>query len=106
MEAKIMWEYVVPAFVFSLSLISYGFYMYVRETAVVKGKVFEADKYPAVDVEIRIGRTITYTDALGQFQFLDVPFGKHVMSVRRGAIVKERPIQIRKSSTVLYETLG
>lgn len=98
-------EYLVPAFLLSILLVLYGVYTYAKETAIVKGRIFESDKTPAANVEIRIGRTITYTDGLGQFQFVDVPFGQHILSVRRGVVIKERPIRVRKASTVLYETL-
>ena len=81
-------------------------HFFVRERAIVAGKIFDKDRQPLDGAQVRIGAAITYTDSSGQFQIPDVPFGRHLMSLRRGPIVKERPIEIRKHSLVIYETVG
>ena len=96
-------EVLVPVAIVALLA---GLYIFAKDTAVVAGKVFDGKKEPAAGTQVRIGRAVTYTDASGRFQFTDIPFGMHVISIRHGEVVKERPIRIKTQSMVLYETLA
>lgn len=96
-------QIVLPVVVLTL-LITVHFF--VKERAIVAGKIFDKNKQPVAGTQVRIGRIITYTDSSGQFQIADVPFGSHLISMRRGAVVKERPIEIRSHSLVFYDTVG
>lgn len=95
-------EFAVPAVLLTLLI---TVHVFVKERAIVAGKVFDDKKNPATNAQVRIGRAVTYTDSSGQFQFCEVPFGDHVLSIRRGVVEKQRPIQIRRHSLVVYETI-
>ena len=96
-------EYVILA----VALSALGtMYALSKDTAVVAGKVFDGHKRPASGTQISIGNTITYTDGSGRFQFSEVPFGHHVLSIRQGDVVKARSLHIRTRSVALYETIG
>lgn len=96
-------EYVIP--IVALAVLA-TIYVCSKETAVVAGKVFDGHKQPAGGTQVRIGNVITYADAAGRFQFADVPFGHHVLSIRHGDVVKERSLHIRTRSLALYETIA
>ena len=96
-------EYAIP--IVALAVLG-TMYACAKETAVVAGKVFDGHKQPAAGTEIRIGNEITYADATGRFQFADVPFGRHVLSIRHGEVVKERSLHIRTRSLAIYETIA
>ncbi len=77
-----------------------GLLIEAQSAGVVRGRVVDRKGASAVRVKVSVARKWGFTDATGRFVLVDVPFGRHQVTLERGGkSVSVREVDVKRTLT-------
>ncbi|MEJ2010075.1 MAG: hypothetical protein P8Z30_18290 [Acidobacteriota bacterium] len=87
--------WIIPFIVLLLAPVFQSQARQTQQSASVQGVVMLGAKTPAMGYVVQIGDNWSYTDIKGHYRIDKVPFGKHMLQVKkRGKVVKQEQIDV------------
>jgi hypothetical protein len=85
---------------FVVAWLALGQLLEAQKTGVVRGRVVDNRGASAVRVKVTVARKWGFTDATGRFVLVDVPFGRHQITLEReGKAVNVREVDVKGALT-------